>query len=110
MSRKRPPKWGFYVYEIGSPNEPLYIGKGCGDRLKTQEKRFKAGGREIARFVTEDDAYQFEAQLVQELKPVLNKAPGGIKAGRRTFELSIPETPASLIQIREWARTQDVGV
>ncbi|TCK87347.1 hypothetical protein [Paraburkholderia sp. BL9I2N2] len=68
----------FYVYELVSESGAvMYIGKGSGRRLAVQRKAFQLDGHEVARFKSEKDAYQFERQRIDELKPFLNIHPGG---------------------------------
>ncbi len=71
-------KWRFYVYEIfDAENDVIYVGKGSGDRLRSQIRYFSAQGREVARFKREHDAYAFEIQRIAEVKPTLNILKGG---------------------------------
>lgn len=75
MSAKAKP---FYIYRIvGEQNETLYIGKGSGDRLRDQKRRFKSEGEILFRFNREGTAYRIEKRLIEELNPPLNVAPGG---------------------------------
>lgn len=68
----------FYVYRIlGECGETLYIGKGTGQRLNKQKRRFKADGEIVARYSTERQAYKAEKSLIAELNPPLNKSAGG---------------------------------
>lgn len=70
--------WRFYVYELlGCCGECLYIGKGSGNRLSVQKRVHGIGGREIARFRRETDAYAFEVKQIAERVPTLNKHRGG---------------------------------
>jgi hypothetical protein len=68
----------FYVYALtDETNAVVYVGKGSGYRLTVQRYRFKCAGHEIARFKREDDAYAFEREKIAEIKPRLNRHPGG---------------------------------
>jgi len=69
--------WRFYVYALMRDDVIVYIGKGSGDRLKSQRRRYKCDGHEIARFKREDDAYTFERHAITEHCPELNCHPGG---------------------------------
>lgn len=70
-------KWHAYVYELTYGHGVLYVGKGTGNRLKTQIASFGLEGREVAWFKSEKDAYQFERKLISEISPRLNSHPGG---------------------------------
>lgn len=67
----------FYVYVLGDIEQPDYIGKGSGRRLKQSERQRGVPGCEIARFKREADAYAFEREKIAELAPGMNKSPGG---------------------------------
>jgi len=70
--------WRFYVYAITDHNGVIvYVGKGSGERLAQQRRTHRATGHEIARFKRERDAYKFEIQCIEELKPCRNKHQGG---------------------------------
>ncbi|MDO8533259.1 MAG: hypothetical protein Q7S17_00760 [Xanthobacteraceae bacterium] len=90
----------FYVYRIfGQGGETLYIGKGSGDRLRHQMKRFRENGEVIARYENEDAAYREEATLIAQYHPPLNIAPGGrggAWTGRR--KKTEPEIMAGLLR------------
>lgn len=79
----------FYVYEIYRGLECLYIGKGSKYRLTSQINKFKAEGREIARFKDEEDAYSFEREMIAERSPLYNIHPGGngcrVKKKKKTY-------------------------
>ena len=83
--------WRFYVYTLGPNEVPWYIGKGSGRRLLGQKARRGLPGREIARFGRESDAYAFEKALIGELKPFLNRSPGG--EGPRSKRVYLGEYP-----------------
>lgn len=93
----KPTEWRFYVYEIVDGDALLYVGKGSGRRLRQQIARFKAEGREIARFKRERDAYAFERERIAECSPPLNKAAGG--NGSRAEPMRAPRQP-----LTEWER------
>lgn len=71
--------WRFYVYGLYRPDGSLaYIGKGSRYRAQASAKREKnLKPREILRCRREKDAYAHERRLIAELRPPLNKAPGG---------------------------------
>jgi hypothetical protein len=80
MAKIRIPKgeWRFYVYELTAEDGSIaYVGKGSGCRLASQRYRYKLSGREVARFHTEQHAYDFEREHIKEQSPNLNKHPGG---------------------------------
>jgi len=71
--------WKFYVYEIlGEHGNVIYVGKGSGSRMATSKRhRNGAQAREVARFLNEEDAYQFEIKHIAVETPILNKHHGG---------------------------------
>lgn len=89
--------WRFYVYELADDSGAVrYVGKGSGDRLKVQRRRYGLAGHEVARFRRESDAYGFERERIAECRPPLNKHPGGngsratpVRVRRQQFELDI---------------------
>lgn len=71
-------QWRFYVYELRYADGALaYVGKGSGRRLAAQQATFNLEGEEVCRFRRERDAYAFERARIAELKPALNRHPGG---------------------------------
>lgn len=75
-------RWQFYVYHLlDGAGTVAYVGKGSGDRLAHQKRRFGLSGHEVARFKDEIDALAFESAQIEDLKPHLNKNMGS--AGRR---------------------------
>ena len=90
-ARGRKPGFGrFYVYAIhDGDGVPVYIGKGIGRRLDLQRGRFARPGYILRRFRTEDAAFQFDARMVAELKPQMNRCPGGAggRASKRIVRL-----------------------
>lgn len=68
----------FYVYRIlGEMGETVYIGKGSGQRLNRQMRRFASDGEIIERFSTERQAYRAEIKLIELHNPPLNRCSGG---------------------------------
>ncbi len=70
-------KQRFYVYRIFDLGGTIYIGKGSGRRLRQQISRFGCMGEVIERFAVEKAAYAREKQLINQLKPIRNRHPGG---------------------------------
>lgn len=70
--------WRFYVYELLNDSGACrYVGKGSGNRVKTQARNFGLAGYEVARFKREDDAYAYERTRIAERAPDINKCAGG---------------------------------
>ena len=68
----------FYVYRFDNDEgQCIYIGKGSGRRLTTQNKRFGRVGYVVKWFASERAAFRFEAALIAKLKPFENKVAGG---------------------------------
>lgn len=67
----------FYVYAFYRGETVVYVGKGSGRRLHNQERRFGSKGVILKEFKSEKAAYNYEASLIQEMKPELNRAAGG---------------------------------
>jgi hypothetical protein len=96
--------WKFYTYCVGALDAPRYIGKGSGNRLSVQARRFGETATELARFRIESDAYEAERQAIEELNPELNAIRGGSGGcsewspgmAKRTWE-------------REWAEMKRCG-
>lgn len=83
--------WSFYVYRlIDGSGITKYIGKGSGRRMYASARRFGLRAEEVARFMRECDAYQFERSQIAEISPALNKHPGGngCRVKRRAKRLS----------------------
>lgn len=74
---KRQTLWKSYVYALTKDGQILYIGKGTSRRLAQQRTNFGLDGHELARFKTEQDAYNFERIAISHHNPWLNKHPGG---------------------------------
>lgn len=74
--------WKWYVYQFFSGDGVcVYVGKGCGDRFKTQQKRFAEFiGFISASFREEAAALAHEKSLIITLAPQCNKALMPIKA------------------------------
>lgn len=68
----------FYIYRIfGQMGETLYIGKGCGNRLRVQKRKFGCDGEILQRYRSEAAAYKAEVRLIKRFDPPLNKNLGG---------------------------------
>ena len=68
----------FYVYKfVDNAGVVAYVGKGSGRRFKVQQRNIKLNGEIVEYFKKESDAYAYEVQLISELKPYINKHPGG---------------------------------
>lgn len=67
----------FYVYALFNGVVCEYVGKGSGRRLDVQKRKFGLEGRIIKRIQNEKEAYSYERKMIAELKPTLNKHPGG---------------------------------
>lgn len=67
----------FYVYALRDGDTVAYVGKGSGYRLRVQQERFGLVGDKLEEFDDERAAYQAERKWIKELKPELNKHPGG---------------------------------
>jgi hypothetical protein len=81
----------FYVYALVRDGVTTYVGKGSGRRMSTSKRRYGLGGHEVARFMRERDAYDFEIKLIAETKPALNRNRGGGGPRRhRRRERSLP--------------------
>lgn len=83
----------FYVYKFMDGETCLYVGKGTGRRLKAQERRFGRPGEIVRWFVSQKAAFNYEARLIQKLKPTENKVAGGggAIARRAKFYRRTPE-------------------
>lgn len=75
--RIRKSDFRFYVYAFGGIESPVYIGKGSGNRVKAQERRFNDKGEIIAWFINEQDAFDHERRLISDHDPKNNLIPGG---------------------------------
>lgn len=67
----------FYVYRLTDSEGVAYVGKGSGKRLDTQKRSFGSDGEIIERFKSERQAYAAERRYIAEMKPRLNRHPGG---------------------------------
>lgn len=68
----------FYTYKLtDNEGKVAYIGKGSGNRLDRQMKRYQMQGEYVTWHKNERYAYSKEVQLIAELKPYLNKKKGG---------------------------------
>jgi hypothetical protein len=67
----------FYVYAFFDGETCLYVGKGTGRRIKTQQRRFGCEGVVLRTFATEAAAYNFEAREIERRKPTHNMVAGG---------------------------------
>lgn len=82
--RGRPAGYLAYVYRFDDDEgRCIYIGKGTGDRLKRQGKRFGREGYVVKWCRTETAAFNLEAKLIEKLQPVENKVSGGGGAVKR---------------------------
>jgi hypothetical protein len=87
----------FYIYRLYDlTGDTLYIGKGSGDRLRNQMKRYGLLGETIKWFGSEAAAYAAEKRLIKKHKPSLNRCSGG--GGGTTGPRAVPEfgTPEAL--------------
>lgn len=75
--RGRKPGFRFYVYRIFDGLVTLYVGKGCGQRLAAQKRKFRSDGEIIEWCKSDDDAFAAERRWIKALKPVENRHPGG---------------------------------
>jgi hypothetical protein len=66
-----------YVYRIFDLGGTVYIGKGTGNRLANQKRKFGLSGEVICYCDTEAKAFAKEIELIRKFKPYLNKHPGG---------------------------------
>lgn len=89
----------FYVYAFYQDGVCIYVGKGCGRRLKTQEKRFGFPGVVLKEFATEKAAYNYEARQIEKLRPSHNKVAGGGGAIKRKKEALAPWFKAEAAEI-----------
>lgn len=64
--------WKWYVYKLFDGEEVVYVGKGCGDRLRVSSRVRGYLGNEVARFKDEADALAHERQEILSIKPRLN--------------------------------------
>jgi hypothetical protein len=65
----------FYVYQFFCGDKCVYVGKGSGNRFKTQCKKFKGyEGKIIACMFSEQKALDLEKELIFSLCPPFNKA------------------------------------
>lgn len=68
----------FYVYRLYDLScDSLYIGKGSGNRLQNQKRKYGLLGEIVKEFNTEVAAYAYERRLIKKLNPPLNKRAGG---------------------------------
>lgn len=68
----------FFVYVLRRPDgAPAYVGKGSGNRLRVQCRKFGLDGDIVARFKNESAAYAHEVKLIAEIMPSLNRHIGG---------------------------------
>jgi hypothetical protein len=99
--------WKWYVYELVDPRTEsvFYVGKGKGDRIHQHEREaakgicsektnrineilsfgFEIGKRKIAYFWSEQDAYDYEAEVIAQygLDNLTNAIPGGGTPAKR---------------------------
>ena len=75
MKKQHDEKWKYYVYKFFKGDVCVYVGKGCNNRFKSQQKRFvEFYGTIVAFFISEDAALSYEKAQILELAPQLNKA------------------------------------
>lgn len=67
----------FYVYRLFDLGGTIYIGKGSGQRLRQQMRRFGCMGEIVKQFQYERAAYAFERKMIRNLKPIKNRCAGG---------------------------------
>ena len=78
--------WKWYVYKLFDGDDVVYVGKGCGNRLRVSKKERGFNGHEVARFKSEADALEYEKGEIVSLKPRLNCS--HIRNAPRTWDQS----------------------
>jgi hypothetical protein len=66
-----------YVYRIFDGDVTVYVGKGSGRRLQSQERRFGLSGEILERCKNDDHAFEREVHWIETLQPTDNICPGG---------------------------------
>lgn len=108
----------FYVYAIEYETGVVaYIGKGSGSRLRTQERRFGLKGRKLKTFKSEKAAYAYERRMIGELKPEMNRNPGGngsraqiVRRRREAWEIDMERVGTRRYAARALLRFGDVAL
>lgn len=98
----------FYVYLIEDyDGTPKYVGKGSGDRVFNQWRRFGGVYSILSRHTVESDAYAEEVVQIAKLHPYRNKHPGGaggIATKRRASRKQAWEIEMLATGTREYVR------
>jgi hypothetical protein len=95
-------KHRFYVYRITNGTETVYVGKGSGDRLKNQMRKFKLPGEVLEWCASDAEAFQFEVAWITRLSPTANKCAGG---NGNTAAKPIEVSPERYADISDYYRT-----
>jgi hypothetical protein len=73
-----------YVYAIRDRDVVVYVGKGSGHRLATQQRRFGFPGDVLEECDGDTAAFKAERKWIAELQPQMNRCAGGNGNRRRT--------------------------
>jgi hypothetical protein len=67
----------FYVYCVYDGATPIYVGKGCGHRIRESARKHGGDARVLEYVTDETEAFNRERYWIKELSPTENKSPGG---------------------------------